>query len=121
MDRVANHISSGVTDVYDRHGYADEDKRIMAAVARHMPRGERRERGAVALTPVRYPLAAFFLAPRCLCTRASVLPLAISRPVMPEACSRRAELPRAGHRCFGTVACGDDAAGANFRRRSLSR
>ena len=34
MDRVANHKTSGVTDVYDRHGYADEDKRIMAAVAR---------------------------------------------------------------------------------------
>jgi hypothetical protein len=25
-----------VTDVCDRHGYADEDKRIMAAVARHV-------------------------------------------------------------------------------------
>jgi hypothetical protein len=25
-----------VTDVYDRHGYADEDRRIMAAVARHV-------------------------------------------------------------------------------------
>jgi hypothetical protein len=25
-----------VTDDYDRHGYADEDKRIMAAVARHV-------------------------------------------------------------------------------------
>jgi hypothetical protein len=25
-----------VTDIYDRHGYADEDKRIMAAVARHV-------------------------------------------------------------------------------------
>ena len=36
MDRIANHKSSTVTDVYDRHGYADEDKRIMAAVARHM-------------------------------------------------------------------------------------
>ena len=34
MDRVANHKTSKVTDVYDRHGYADEDKRIMAAVAR---------------------------------------------------------------------------------------
>ena len=33
MDRVANHKSGGVTDVYDRHGYADEDKRIMSAVA----------------------------------------------------------------------------------------
>ena len=36
MDRVANHRTSSVTDVYDRHGYADEDKRIMAAVARHV-------------------------------------------------------------------------------------
>ena len=25
-----------VHDVYDRHGYADEDQRIMAAVARHV-------------------------------------------------------------------------------------
>ena len=37
MDRIANHRTSKVTDVYDRHGYADEDKRIMAAVARHVP------------------------------------------------------------------------------------
>ena len=36
MDRVANHRTSTVTDVYDRHSYADEDKRIMAAVARHV-------------------------------------------------------------------------------------
>jgi hypothetical protein len=36
MDRIANHTSSTVTDVYDRHGYADEDKRIMSAVARHV-------------------------------------------------------------------------------------
>ena len=36
MDRVANHKSSKVTDVYDRHGYAEEDRRIMAAVARHV-------------------------------------------------------------------------------------
>ena len=36
MDRIANHRTSSVTDVYDRHGYADEDKRIMAAVARHV-------------------------------------------------------------------------------------
>ena len=27
MDRVANHRTSTVTDVYDRHGYADEDNR----------------------------------------------------------------------------------------------
>jgi hypothetical protein len=36
MDRIANHKTSKVTDIYDRHGYADEDKRIMAAVARHV-------------------------------------------------------------------------------------
>ena len=36
MDRIANHRTSSVTDVYDRHGYEDEDKRIMAAVARHV-------------------------------------------------------------------------------------
>jgi integrase len=35
MDRIANHRISTVTDVYDRHSYADEDKRIMAAIARH--------------------------------------------------------------------------------------
>ena len=34
MDRVANHKTAKVTDVYDGHGYADEDKRIMSAVAR---------------------------------------------------------------------------------------
>jgi len=36
MDRIANHRKGGVTDVYDRHSYADEDRRIMAAVARHL-------------------------------------------------------------------------------------
>jgi integrase len=36
IDRVANHKTSSVTDVYDRHGYADEDRRIMAAGARHV-------------------------------------------------------------------------------------
>ena len=36
MDRIANHKTQSVTDVYDRHGYAEEDKRIMAAVARHV-------------------------------------------------------------------------------------
>ena len=25
-----------MTDIYDRNGYADEDQRIMAAVARHV-------------------------------------------------------------------------------------
>ena len=37
MDRLANHRTSTVTDVYDRHGYQEEeDRRIMAAVARHV-------------------------------------------------------------------------------------
>ena len=37
MGRIANHkTSSVVTDVYDRHGYEAEDRRIMAAVARHV-------------------------------------------------------------------------------------
>ena len=36
MDRIANHKKGGVTDVYDRHSYAAEDRRIMAAVARHL-------------------------------------------------------------------------------------
>lgn len=36
MERIANHQTSGVTDIYDRHGYEAEDRRIMAAVARHV-------------------------------------------------------------------------------------
>ena len=36
MDRIANHRKGGITDVYDRHAYAAEDKRIMTAVARHI-------------------------------------------------------------------------------------
>jgi hypothetical protein len=34
MDRVANHQTTKVTDVYDRHGYAEEDQRIMTVVTR---------------------------------------------------------------------------------------
>ena len=34
-DRIANNRTKSVTDVYDCHGYADEDRR-MAAVARHV-------------------------------------------------------------------------------------
>jgi integrase len=33
MDRIANHVEGKTTDTYDRHGYTDEDKRIMEAVA----------------------------------------------------------------------------------------
>jgi hypothetical protein len=36
MDRIANHKTNSVTDVYNRHGYEAEDKRIVAAVARHV-------------------------------------------------------------------------------------
>jgi integrase len=36
MDRIANHKEDGVTDIYDRHGYAEEDQRIMKALARHI-------------------------------------------------------------------------------------
>jgi hypothetical protein len=36
MDRIVNHRTSKVTDIYDRHGYAEEDRRIMETVARHV-------------------------------------------------------------------------------------
>jgi integrase len=33
MNRVQNHREGGIASVYDRHGYADENKRMMEAVA----------------------------------------------------------------------------------------
>ena len=33
MNRVQNHKEGGIADVYDRHEYADENKRVMEAVA----------------------------------------------------------------------------------------
>src|SRR5262245_44342818 len=33
MNRVQNHKEGGIASVYDRHGYAEETKRIMEAVA----------------------------------------------------------------------------------------
>ena len=36
MNRVQNHKDGGIADVYDRHQYADENKRIMEAVAAHL-------------------------------------------------------------------------------------
>lgn len=33
MNRVQNHKEGGIASVYDRHGYADENKRVMEAVA----------------------------------------------------------------------------------------
>jgi integrase len=36
MNRLTNHVEGGIGDVYDRHRYQDENKRIMEAVARHI-------------------------------------------------------------------------------------
>jgi integrase len=33
MNRIQNHIEGGIADVYDQHGYSDENKHIMEAVA----------------------------------------------------------------------------------------
>jgi integrase len=33
LNRVTNHKEGGIATVYDRHGYADENKRVMEAVA----------------------------------------------------------------------------------------
>jgi hypothetical protein len=33
MNRIQNHREGGIASVYDRHRYADEDQRIMEAVA----------------------------------------------------------------------------------------
>ena len=45
MDRILNHADRGIGSVYDRHGYAAEDKKIMERVADHLtelvaPRGD---------------------------------------------------------------------------------
>ena len=53
MDRIANHKTSNVTDVYDRHGYAKEELRIMAAwrdtpFGRRMDRDQQRDQPALA-------------------------------------------------------------------------
>jgi integrase len=48
MNRVQNHKEGGVTDTYDRHGYADENKRVMEAVAERITAlAERRDDGKV--------------------------------------------------------------------------
>jgi len=36
MNRVRNHKEGGIATVYDRHGYAEENKRIMEATASHI-------------------------------------------------------------------------------------
>ena len=36
MNRVTNHKEGGIADVYDRHRYAEENKKIMETVAQHL-------------------------------------------------------------------------------------
>ena len=36
MNRVQNHKEGGIGSIYDRHSYAEENKRIMEAVAHHL-------------------------------------------------------------------------------------
>ena len=36
MNRIQNHKEGGIADVYDRHDYADENKRVMETVAAHI-------------------------------------------------------------------------------------
>jgi integrase len=36
MNRITNHKDGGIADVYDRHHYADENRKIMDTVARHV-------------------------------------------------------------------------------------
>src|SRR6516165_561077 len=36
MNRIQNHKEGGIGDVYDRHEYSDENKRVMEAVATHL-------------------------------------------------------------------------------------
>jgi integrase len=36
MNRVTNHKEGGIADVYDRHHYEEENKKIMGAVASHV-------------------------------------------------------------------------------------
>ena len=46
LNRVTNHKEGGIANVYDRHGYADENKKIMETVAAAIVRiAEGREPG----------------------------------------------------------------------------
>jgi integrase len=38
MNRIQNHLEGGIASVYDRHEYAEENRRIMEAVAAHIMR-----------------------------------------------------------------------------------
>jgi integrase len=53
MNRIQNHIEGGIADVYDRHQYEDENKRIMETVARHfLALAEGGDRGNVVEMPL---------------------------------------------------------------------
>ena len=57
MNRVTNHKEGGIADVYDRHQYAEEDRRIMETVAaRILALGEGRSLGdnVVAMAEVNF-------------------------------------------------------------------
>jgi len=36
MNRIQNHKEGGIADVYDRHEYAEENKRVMESTATHL-------------------------------------------------------------------------------------
>ncbi len=36
MNRITNHKEGGIADVYDRHRYSEENKKIMETVARQI-------------------------------------------------------------------------------------
>jgi hypothetical protein len=36
MNRIQNHKDGGIASVYDRHEYAEENKKVMEAVARRI-------------------------------------------------------------------------------------
>ena len=56
MNRIQNHKEGGIASVYDRHGYADETKRMMETVAaRIMALVEGEPAGKVLQMPVRGP------------------------------------------------------------------
>jgi hypothetical protein len=60
MDRVANHKTTKVTDVYDRYGYVDEDsgrRRAAGHEPRRADRGRERRQPEVAATSSSRPFS----------------------------------------------------------------
>jgi integrase len=55
LNRVTNHREGGIASVYDRHGYAEENKRVMEAVAARLM--DLVEGRAEAGNVLHYPLA----------------------------------------------------------------